>query len=136
MTLPIQSVKYVRSTYEKFIILTICFAVLTAIAAFLAAISSYHLSNLSKSQTAAVKISSSAADKANAAMNKEIEQLKTKLTEAQGRLEKEKSTSKALQVKIVDLENQLAAIAQAASSKLPGEATSNEPPAQTAPETK
>ena len=119
MTLPIQSVKHVRATYQKYLNLTIICAALTVLAAFLAALSSFQLSNLNKAQKAAVNVTTSAADKAVAALNQDVERLKTKLTEAQDQLKQEKTNAKELRAKIAGLEKQLAAIAEAARSKPP-----------------
>lgn len=78
MTLPIHTVKHVRAEYRKYQVLAITFAAITLITALLAAITGIQLAKLRK-KTMAIQNQAPNPSPANAALIKEIDQLKSEI---------------------------------------------------------
>lgn len=106
MTLPIHTVKHVKSSFRKIQVITICLTVLTLAAALLAAISGIRLVNLEKQQSAEIVQTAPPPAVVDDALNKQIEDLKTDLA-------KEKDASKKLKSRIAELKMQIASLKKA-----------------------
>jgi hypothetical protein len=102
MTLPIHSVKHEKAQYSKFQILALASATITIIAVVLSAITSVHLSSLSKTR---IQSTTNQQNASNTAMNVELSAVKEKLAAAEQQLKAEKSTITKLENKSAELQS-------------------------------
>ena len=122
MTVPIHSVKHLKTTYRKYQMLALFSASITILAVLIAALFSFQLSRASKSvkRTADSELSSS-----TRSLNKEIQTLNNKIAELEKQAGIDKATienlntnSKELNKKLTEARNALNAAATSASSMI------------------
>ena len=105
-TLPIHTVKHVKSIFTRYQIIAIVFTAITLITAFLAAVSGFHLAKLRKMQMVETKATPEPVQPAPAVAN---DNLGKQIKSLENQLAVEKTTSQELRLKIQALENKIAA---------------------------
>ena len=113
----VQSVKYMQSIYRKYQIFAIVCAMLTLIAAALAALSGIQLNNLRKSQAQKLENQTLSSSQVNADVQKELKETKLFLKSSQQQLNEEKEKVERMQQMLNGLERQLSAAQAKAASK-------------------
>lgn len=107
MTRPVHTVKYMQTKYRKYQFLAIVCALLTIGASLLAALSGIQIGALRKAQAKAEDSSTSSQEQIAAAAQKELEEVKTDLSQTLRQLASERQIVNSLQEKVTILQRQL-----------------------------
>lgn len=135
MTKILQNVKYMQSIYRKFQIFAIACAIVTLIAAVLAALSGIQLNKLRKAQAKTLENATLTNSQVNVDVQKELKETKLFLKSSQQQLNEEKEKVERLQQMLNGLERQLSAAQAKAALKAdeaPVAPKSEKPPAVSA----
>mgnify|MGYP001203925975 CR=1 FL=1 len=117
MTTTVQSIKYMQAIYRKYQIFAIACALLTIIAASLAAVSGIQLNNLRKADAKKLESATLNNNQANADVQKELKETKLFLKSSQQQLNEEKEKVERMQQMLNALERQLSAAQAKAAFK-------------------